>query len=119
MLHLLLLEQLLFPLSILIIKPRRISQDIPLLFFHFAFGQNKYHSYFFFNTYIEYLLFTKLLLCADIKTNPGTFNRCKSISFYHWNQNGVLARNRVKFHLVQAFVVSNNIDIFCKSVVRE
>ena len=106
MLHLLLLEQLLFPLSILIIKPRRISQE-----FH--------HSYFFFNTYIEYLLFTKLLLCADIKTNPGTFNRCKSISFYHWDLNGVLARNRVKFHLVQAFVVSNNIDIFCKSVVRE
>ena len=31
------------------------------------------------------------------------------------NLNILLARNREKFHLVEAFVVSNNIDIFCLS----
>ena len=66
-------------------------------------------------TYTEYLRFINFLLCGDIETNSGPFNRCKFISFYHWNLNGLLARNREKFHLVEAFVVSNNIDIFCIS----
>ena len=66
-------------------------------------------------TYTEYLRFINLLLCGDIETNPGPFNRCKFISLYHWNLNGKLACNREKFHLVEAFVVSNNIDIFCIS----
>ena len=69
----------------------------------------------FFVTYTEYLRFKNLLLCADIETNPGPFNRCKSISFYHWNLNGFLAHSREEFHLVEGFVVSNNIDIFCVS----
>ena len=37
----------------------------------------------------------------------------KSISFYYWNLNALLALNRKKFHPIEAFVVSNNIDIFC------
>ena len=60
------------------------------------------------NTYVT----KNVLPCGDIETNPGTFNKCKSISFYHWNLNGLLAQNREKFYLVEAFVVSNNIDIF-------
>ena len=66
-------------------------------------------------TYTEYLRFINLLLCGDIETNPGPFNWCKCISFYHWNLNGLLARNRKKFHLVEAFFISNNIGIFCIS----
>ena len=66
-------------------------------------------------TYTEYLSFINLHLCRDIETNPGPYNRCKFISLYHWNLNGKLACNREKFHLVEAFVVSNNIDIFCIS----
>ena len=67
-----------------------------------------------FATYTEYLLF-KNLLCSDIETNPGSFNRCKFIQFYHWNPIPLLACNREKFQLVEAFVVSNNIEIFCIS----
>ena len=51
-------------------------------------------------TYTEYLRFIKLLLCGDVEINPGPFSRCKFISFYHWNLNGLLARNREKFHLL-------------------
>ena len=69
----------------------------------------------FFVTYIEYLSFKNFLLCGDIKTNPGSFNRCKSISFYHWNLTGMLACNYKKFYLVEAFVISKNFDIFCIS----
>ena len=68
-----------------------------------------------FVTYTEYLRFINLLLCCGIETNLGPFNRCKFISFYHCNLNGLLARNHEKFCLVEAFVVSNNIDIFCIS----
>ena len=68
-----------------------------------------------FVTYTEYLRFINLLLCCGIETNLGPFNRCKFISFYHCNLNGLLARNHEKFYLVEAFVVSNNIDIFCIS----
>ena len=67
-----------------------------------------------FVTYPE-LRFRNLLLCGDIETNSGPFNRYKSPSFYHWNLNGLLACNCEKFHLVEASVVSNNIDIFCLS----
>ena len=68
----------------------------------------------FYVSYTEYLLF-KNLLCGDIEINLGPSNRYKSISFYHWNINGLLARNCENFHLVEAFVVLNNIDIFCIS----
>ena len=51
----------------------------------------------------------------DRPFNPRLFNRCKSVSLYPWNLNEFSARNREKFHLVEAFVVSNNIDIFCIS----
>ena len=68
----------------------------------------------FYVSYTEYLLF-KNLLCGDIEINLGPSNRYKSISCYHWNINGLLARNCENFHLVEAFVVSNNIDIFCIS----
>ena len=66
----------------------------------------------FFVTYTKYLRFKNLLFRGDIGTNFDPFNRWKSISFYHWNLNGLLPRNREKFDLVEAFVVSNNIDIF-------
>ena len=36
-----------------------------------------------FVTYTEYLRFISLLLCGDIESNPGPFNRCKFVSFYH------------------------------------
>ena len=62
--------------------------------------------------YLKYLRFINILLCDDIETNSEHFNRCKSISFSHWNLNGLLACNREKFHLVEAFAVSKNIDIF-------
>ena len=64
-----------------------------------------------FVTYTEYLRFRNHLY-GDIETNPGLFNRCKFISFCHWNLNGLLTRNREMFRLVEAFVVPNNIDIF-------
>ena len=65
-------------------------------------------------TYIEYLYFIKFL-CADNEINPGPFNWCKSISFYHWNLNGLLDCNCKKFLLVEAFDVLHNIGIFCIS----
>ena len=58
----------------------------------------------FFVTYIKHLRFINLFLCGDIEINPGPFNQCKSISFYHWNLNDLLARNGEKFHPVEAFV---------------
>ena len=110
MLHLLLLEQVLSHLNILLIKP--LIKPQLLIFLKYAILIFFILS---FVTYTKYLRFKNFFLCGYIETNPETFNRCKSISFYHWNLNGLLACNREKFHLVEAFVVSNNIDIFCIS----
>ena len=65
----------------------------------------------FFVTYFRH----KLALCGDAETDLGLFSRFKSISFYHQNLNGLLVHYRENFHLLEAFVVSNNIDIFCIS----
>ena len=50
-----------------------------------------------------------LKLILDLSISANFF------SFYHWNLDGLFARNSKRFHLVEAFVVSNNIDIFCMS----
>ena len=76
--------------------------------------QKIYNSYFLSFVFVKYFRH-KLALCGDSETDLGLFNRFNSISFYHWNLNGLLVRNRENFHLVEAFVVSNNIDIFCIS----
>ena len=50
-----------------------------------------------------------------IGTNHGLFNWCHSITFYHGILYGLLGLTREKFHLIEAFIVSNNTTIFCIS----
>ena len=50
-----------------------------------------------------------------IGTNHGLFNWCHSITFYHGILYGLLGLTREKFHLVEAFIVSNNSAIICIS----
>ena len=50
-----------------------------------------------------------------IGTNHGLFNWCHSIIFYHGILYGLLGLTREKFHLIEAFIVSNNTTIFCIS----
>ena len=52
------------------------------------------------NTYVS-LTFPVVIL--KLIRNP--FNWYKSISFYHWNLNGLLVHNHEKFHLVEALIV--------------
>ena len=50
-----------------------------------------------------------------IGTNHGLFNWCHSITFYHGILYDLLGLTREKFHLIEAFIVSNNTTIFCIS----
>ena len=61
-----------------------------------------------------FLCITNLLSqCGDIETNPGP--RFSSLTFCHWNLNGLTAHDSIKISLLQAFITQHNYDIICLS----
>ena len=60
---------------------------------------------------IIFLLYIKILLyfCGDIDINPGPTR--SSLTFYHWNLNGVAAHEFIKVSLLQGYITERNFDI--------
>ena len=50
-----------------------------------------------------------LACCGDIEENPGP--KCSSLTFCHWNLNGLTARDSTKISLLQANITHRNYDI--------
>ena len=52
-----------------------------------------------------------LFRCGDIEANPGP--KYSSLTFCHWNLNGLTAHNSIKISLLQAYIIQHNYDIIC------
>ena len=56
-----------------------------------------------------FLCITNLLSqCDDIETNPGP--RFSSLTFCHWNLNGLTAHDSIKISLLQAYITQHNYE---------
>ena len=65
-------------------------------------------------TIFLFLCITSLLFCfGDIEKNPGP--KYSSLTFCHWNLNGLTAHDSIKISLLQAYVTQHNYDIICLS----
>ena len=49
--------------------------------------------------------------CGDIEENPGP--KYLSLTFCHWNLNGLTAHDSTKISLLQAYITQRNYDIIC------
>ena len=60
---------------------------------------------------ILFLLYIKILLyfCGDTDINPGPTR--SSLTFYHWNLNGVAAHEFIKVSLLHGYITERNFDI--------
>ena len=47
----------------------------------------------------------------DIEENPGP--KYSSLTFCHWNLNGLTAHDSTKISLLQAYITQHNYDIIC------
>ena len=54
-----------------------------------------------------------LIQCGDIEVNPSP--KYSSLTFCHWNLNGLTAHDNIKISLIQAYVIQYNCDIVCLS----
>ena len=66
----------------------------------------------------DYLWFTcnLLLLCGDVKLNPGPNQRtAKKLSLCHWNLNSIATHNFAKLVPLKAFNSIHKFDIICLS----
>ena len=52
-----------------------------------------------------------LVQCGEIEVNPGP--KYSSLTFCHWNLNGLAVRNNIKILLIQTYVTQDNRDIIC------
>ena len=52
-----------------------------------------------------------LSCCGDIEENPRPKN--SSLTFCHWNLNGLTAHDSTKISLLQAYITQHNYDIIC------
>ena len=59
------------------------------------------------------LFFIQNLLscCGEIEENPGP--KYSSLTFCHWNLNGLTAHDSAKISLSQAYITQHNYDIIC------
>ena len=49
--------------------------------------------------------------CGDIETNPGP--KYSSLTFCHWNLNGLTGPDSIKISLLQVYILQYNYDIIC------
>ena len=61
------------------------------------------------------LFFIQNLLscCGDIEENPGP--KYSSLTFCHWNLNGLTAHDSTKISLLQVYITQHNYDVICLS----
>ena len=67
------------------------------------------------NVKMLYLLYIIGLLncCGDIEINPGPEQ--SSLTFCHWNLNGITAHDFIKVSLLHGYITDRNFDIICFS----
>ena len=58
---------------------------------------------------ILFCLRNLLFCCGDIEANPGP--EYSSLTFCHWNLNGLTVHNSIKISLHQAYITQHNYDI--------
>ena len=63
--------------------------------------------------FLFFCLRNLLFCCGDIEAKPGP--KYSSLTFCHWNLNGLTAHNSIKILLLQACVTQHNYDIICLS----
>ena len=65
------------------------------------------------NIFLFICIANLLCRCGGIETNPGPKN--SSLTFCHWNLNGLRAHDYIKIFLLQAYFLQHNYDIICLS----
>ena len=68
------------------------------------------------SSFYFYLWHCSSIYLGDIETNPGPVtNYSEAFKIYHWNLNGLPTDNFVKIPHLEAYAISQNIDIICLS----
>ena len=63
------------------------------------------------NVFLLFFIQNLLYCCGDIEQNPGP--KYSSLTFCHWNLNGLTAHDSTKVSLLQAHITQHNYDIIC------
>ena len=63
--------------------------------------------------FLLFCLRNLLFRCGDVEANPCP--KYSSLTFCHWNLNGLTAHNSIKILLLQAYITQHNYDIICLS----
>ena len=66
-----------------------------------------------FAIFLLFCLRNLFLRSGDIEANPGP--KYSSLTFCHWNLNGLTAQNSIKISLLQAYITQHNYDMTCLS----
>ena len=61
--------------------------------------------------FVLFFIQNLLSCCGDIEENPGP--KYSSLTFCHWNLNGLTAHDSTKISLPQAYITQHNYDIIC------
>ena len=65
------------------------------------------------NIFLLICIVNLLCRCGDTVTNLGP--KYSSLTFCHWNLNGLTAHDSIKISLIQAYIFRHNYDIICLS----
>ena len=65
------------------------------------------------NIFLFICIVSLLCCCGNIETNLRP--KYSSLTFCHWNLNGVKAHDSIKISLLQAYILQHNYDIICLS----
>ena len=65
------------------------------------------------NIFLFICIVSLLCRCGDIETDPGL--KYSSLTFCHWNLNGLTAHDSIKISLLQAYILQHNYDFICLS----
>ena len=63
--------------------------------------------------FLLFCLRNLLFRCGDVEANPCP--KYSSLTFCHWNLNGLTAHNSIKISLLQVHITQHNYDIICLS----
>ena len=65
------------------------------------------------NIFLFICIVNLLYFCGDIDAIPGP--QYSSLTFCHWNLNGLTSHDSIKISLLQPYILQHNYDIICLS----
>ena len=65
------------------------------------------------DVFTKQLIELLLILNGDVEQDPVSEEQKSYITFCHWNLNGLMAHNFIKFSLLPTLAVTNDNDIIC------